>query len=284
MATILVPTDFSDNATAALRYAIRLSQQMHANIVVFHCSFISAYALSAATSENQMTQIIEEDELHKLEKLQLQVKKAYQSCGIEEIPGSTQCIVSYNAMVVEKTLEVARANHVDLIVMGTHGASGITKFFFGSNTSIMISKSDVPILAIPETYEYSPLENIAFASDLHDLSSELNQLIPFAKVNNAAVNVLYFDYGIDADDEKLAHARQLIASTGYDKCSLEVQKANVEKTLVNQVRQYIAKSKPNCLVMFTRERSLWDRLLLRGSKTEDMSAALTIPLLSFKRN
>jgi len=284
MATILVPTDFSDNATAALRYAIRLSEQMHAKIIVFHCSFISAYALSAATSEHQMTQIIEDDELHKLEKLQLQVKKAYQYWGKEDVPGSTECIVSYNPMVVEKTLEVARSSHADLVVMGTHGASGIAKFFFGSNTSIMISRSNIPVLAIPETYEYSPLEKIAFASDLHDLSAELKQLIPFARVNDAEVNVLYFDYGIDADDDKISHATQMIAATGYDKCSLEVQKASLEKTLVKQVRQYIAKTKPDCLVMFTRERSLWDRLLLRGSKTEDMSAALTIPLLSFKKN
>lgn len=284
MATILVPTDFSDNATAALRYAIKLTEQMHAKLIVFHCSFISAYALSAAGSENQMTQLIEEDELHKLEKLQQQVQKAYQSWGIDEIPGSTQCVVSYNPMVVEKTLEIARDNHVDLIVMGTHGASGITKFFFGSNTSIMISKSNIPILAIPETYEYSPLQTIAFASDLHDLSAELKQLIPFARVNDAAVTVLYFDYGIDADDEKRSHALQLIEQTGYEKCTLEVQKASVEKTLVNQVKAYIASARPDCLVMFTKERSLWDRLLLRGSKTEDMSSALTIPLLSFKRN
>ncbi len=284
MSTILVPTDFSDNAGAALRYAIRLCNQMQANLIVFHCSTISAYALSAASSESQMTQLLEEDELNKMEKLQEQVKKAYNAHDIAEIPVNTRCIVSYNPMVVEKTLDIARQNHVDLIVMGTHGASGITKFFFGSNTSIMISKANIPVLAIPETYEYCALQKISFASDLYDLTAELKQLVPFASVNDAAISILYFDYGLDPNDKKLVNAREVIQNVGYDKCSLDVQKAQLEKTLVTQVRRYIAEHKPDCLVMFTRERSLWDRLFLRGSKTEDMSAALTIPLLSFKKN
>ena len=284
MATILVPTDFSKNADAALRYAIQLCKQMQADLIVFHSSFISAYALSAVSTEEQMTQLIEEDEIHKMEKLQAQVKQAYAHWDIQEIPRTTRCLVSFNPLVVEKTLDVAHTNHADLIVMGTHGASGITKFFFGSNTSIMISKSNIPVLAIPEDHTYRPLANIAFASDLHDLATELNQLTPFAHLNNAEINVLYFDYGVDADDHKISHARDLAKNTGQAKCTLIVQKATLETSLVTQLRKYIASSSPDCLVMFTKERSLWDRLFLRGSKTEDMSAALTIPLLSFKRN
>lgn len=283
MATILVPTDFSKNADAALRYAIQLCKQMQADLIVFHSSFISAYALSAVSTEEQMTQLIEEDEIHKMEKLQAQVKQAYAHWDIKEIPRTTRCLVSFNPMVVEKTLDVAHTNHADLIVMGTHGAAGITKFFFGSNTSIMISKSNIPILAIPEDHTYRPLVNIAFASDLHDLASELNQLTPFAHLNNAEINVLYFDYGVDADDHKISHARELAKNMGQAKCTLIVQKATLETSLVTQLRKYIASSSPDCLVMFTKERSLWDRLFLRGSKTEDMSAALTVPLLSFKR-
>ncbi|RYF88616.1 MAG: universal stress protein, partial [Chitinophagaceae bacterium] len=77
MSTILVPTDFSKNASSALRYAIQLSKQMGSNLIVFHCSQMSAYALSAATTEEQMTLLLKEDEENKMEKLQQQVNKAY---------------------------------------------------------------------------------------------------------------------------------------------------------------------------------------------------------------
>jgi nucleotide-binding universal stress UspA family protein len=284
MSTILVPTDFSKNATAALRYAIRLSKQTKSGLIVFHCSYISAYALSAATSEAQMTQLLKEDEEHKMEKLQEQVSKAYKNLEINKIPASTRCVVSYNPLLVEKTLEIARENKVGLIVMGTHGASGITKFFFGSNTSVMISKSPVPVLAIPEAYKYTPLENMVFASDLENLSAELKTLIPFAQACKSNLAVLYLDYGIDADDTKLKKAQLAIKNAGYKKIKLELQKATLESSLVSQLKKYLAKLKPDCLVMFTRERSIWDRLFLKGSKTEDMSTALRVPLLSFKKH
>lgn len=283
MSTIVVPSDFSKNANAALRYAIMLSKQMKSELVIFHCSHISAYALSAATTEEQMTRLLKEDEMHKTEKLQDQVSKAYKSMDIKKIPAGIRYIVELNPLMVERTIEIAKENDAALIVMGTHGASGITKFFFGSNTSIMISKSPVPVLAIPETYKFTPLQNMVFASDLENISFELNQILPFAKSTKSYINILYLNYGIDADDHKIKRAEEVIKKTAYKKIKLDQQKAILETSLVSQVKKYINNNKPECLVMFTKERSLWDRLFLKGSKTEDMSTALSIPLLSFKK-
>jgi nucleotide-binding universal stress UspA family protein len=284
MSTIVVPSDFSKNANAALRYAIMLSGQMKSELVVFPSSHISAYALSAAASEEQMTRLLKEDEMHKMEKLQDQVSKAYKNMEIKKIPPGIRYMVEFNPLMVERTIEIAKENNADLIVMGTHGASGITKFFFGSNTSIMISKSPVPVLAIPENYDFAPLKNIVFASDLENISMELNQLLPFAQSTKSTINILYLNYGIDSDDHKIKRAEEEIKKTGYKKIKLYQQKASIETSLVSQVKKYININKPQCLVMFTRERSLWDRLFLKGSKTEDMSTALSIPLLSFKKH
>lgn len=284
MPTIIVPTDFSNNATAALRYAISLSKQMQADLVVFHCSHISAYALAASVTEEQMRKLLRDDEMHKLEKLEEQVAKAYKFAEIDKVPSNIKYIVELNPFLVERTIEIAKENNAGLIIMGTHGATGINKFFFGSNTSIMISKSDVPVLAIPETYKFTALDNIVFASDLENLSFELNQVIPFAETTRSKITVLYLDYGIDADERKLSRGTEVINHMTYKKIKLEKQKATIETSMVGQVRKYISSNNPDCLVMFTRERGLWDRLFFKGSKTEDMSMALSIPLLSFKKN
>ena len=284
MPTIIVPTDFSNNATAALRYAISLSKQMQGDLVVFHCSHISAYALAASVTEEQMRKLLRDDEMHKLEKLEEQVAKAYKFAEIDKVPSNIKYIVELNPFLVERTIEIAKENNAGLIIMGTHGATGINKFFFGSNTSIMISKSDVPVLAIPETYKFTALDNIVFASDLENLSFELNQVIPFAETTRSKITVLYLDYGIDADERKLSRGTEVINHMTYKKIKLEKQKATIETSMVGQVRKYISSNNPDCLVMFTRERGLWDRLFFKGSKTEDMSMALSIPLLSFKKN
>ncbi len=282
MSTLLVPTDFSKNATAALRYAIMLCKQMESDLLVFHCSHVSAYALSAATTEEQMTQLLKEDEEHKMEKLQEQVDKSYKYLEMK-VPDSTRCIVSYNPMFVEKTLEIAKENKVSLIVMGTHGATGITKFFFGSNTSVMIAKSDIPVLAIPEDQRYEAIDDIVFASDLQSFSFELTQLMPFAQATKSTINVLYMDYHLDPDGTKIKAARAIVEKMPYKKIKLQVEPATLETSLVSQVKKYLMAHKPQCLVMFTRERTLWDRLFLKGSKTEDMSTALNTPLLSFRK-
>jgi nucleotide-binding universal stress UspA family protein len=185
-------------------------------------------------------------------------------------------------MVVENTIEVAEKYNAGLIIMGTHGATGIRKFFFGSNTSIMISKSDIPVLAIPENAKYSAIDNISFASDLENIAEELKRLLPFVEALKARLNIIYLDYGLDSGNTKKKNAEAIIKKSPYKKIELLTQKATIETSLVDQVKKYLSKNKTDCLVMFTRERSLWDRLFL-GSKTEDMSSALQVPLLTFKK-
>ena len=283
MPSIIVPSDFSKNSTIALRYAIQLCKISKLDLIVFHASHISAYALSAASTEEQMTLLLQEDETSKMEKLQDQVNKAYKYLNVAKIPAGTRLLVQYSPMVVERTLELATEQKASMIIMGTHGATGINKFFFGSNTSVMISKSDIPVLAIPENYKWSAPKDILFASDLENIGKELKQLLPFAESTKANIRVLYLDYGIDADDKKMKKALEAIKASGYKKIKLEIQKASIEDTLVSQVKKYIAKNKPDILVMFTRERTMWDRLFGKGSKTEDMSTSLSTPLLTYKK-
>ena len=283
MPSIIVPSDFSKNSTIALRYAIQLCKISKLDLIVFHASHISAYALSAASTEEQMTLLLQEDETSKMEKLQDQVNKAYKYLNVAKIPAGTRLLVQYSPMVVERTLELATEQKASMIIMGTHGATGINKFFFGSNTSVMISKSDIPVLAIPENYKWNAPKDILFASDLENIGKELKQLLPFAVSTKANIRVLYLDYGIDADDKKMKKALEAIKASGYKKIKLEIQKASIEDTLVSQLKKYIAKNKPDILVMFTRERTMWDRLFGKGSKTEDMSTSLSTPLLTYKK-
>jgi nucleotide-binding universal stress UspA family protein len=283
MPSIIVPSDFSKNSTIALRYAIQLCKITKLDLIVFHASHISAYALSAASTEEQMTLLLQEDETSKMEKLQDQVNKAYKYLNVAKIPAGTRLLVQYSPMVVERTLELATEQKASMIIMGTHGATGINKFFFGSNTSVMISKSDIPVLAIPENYKWNAPKDILFASDLENMGKELKQLLPLAISVKANIRVLYLDYGIDADDKKMKKALEAIKASGYKKIKLEIQKASIEDTLVSQVKKYISKNKPDILVMFTRERTMWDRLFGKGSKTEDMSTSLSTPLLTYKK-
>jgi nucleotide-binding universal stress UspA family protein len=284
MKTILVPSDFSKNATTALRYAIRLSRLLKAELVVFHCAHLSTYILAASSATDaQMNLLIEEDHAFKMKKLLSQVKKAYKYVGLKKIPASTKILVESKTFLIENIMELAEKFHADLIVTGTHGATGLNRYFFGSNTATLISRSRIPVLAIPEKYRYNAIRNIAFSSDLENLTDELNRLVPFAQAIRSNIDILYLDYGIDIDQAHMRAAKACISNIKYKKIKLISQKATIEYSLVNQLKKYLAKHRHQWLVMFTKDRKFWDKILF-GGKTELMSYSLKIPLLSFKKS
>ncbi|MGZ5222066.1 MAG: universal stress protein [Chitinophagaceae bacterium] len=282
MKTILVPSDYSKNADTALLYAIKLGNLLQTNLVVFHCYQVSFNVIAEARSEEQTDLLIKKDIALHVEKLQSHVKSAYKELGINTVPSTTIVGAELNPLVVEKTIEVARQHHADLIVMGTHGASGLNKLFFGSNTSTMISKSGIPVLAIPENYSFKNIETIALASDLEDPEDELKRVMPFVTALDARLDIVHLDYGLDAFGRKEQQAVKFIEKCDYKKIRLVKQKAVLEHTLLKQLRKYLDEHKPEWIIMFTKERSFWDKILLR-SKTEDMANFLELPLLSFRK-
>ena len=165
--------------------------------------------------------------------------------------------------------------------MGTHGASGLNKFFFGSNTSSMISKSDIPVLAIPEKLRYQKIKTILYASDLQNFAIELPQVIGFAKPLQSAINILYLDYGIDYACANFKKAEQIVQSTNYKKIKLITIKAN-DKPLIKQIKNYLNNKNQEWLVMFTKKRSFWEKII-SDSKTVELSMKLTLPLLSIRK-
>jgi len=284
MNTILVPSDLSKNATTALRYAIRLSGIMKARLVVFHCANIRPYVFAAAAaSEEQVTLLLKEEESFKRKKLQSQVSKAYKYLGIKKIPATTKIIVETNPIVVDNILAVAEKEHTGLIVSGTHGATGLNRFFFGSNTANLICKSTIPVLAIPGKYKFTRVKDIVLSSDLENIGEELSRLIPIAKTLKVNIDVLYMDYGVDTKQVHIKNARASIIKSGYQKMKLVTKPASIEYSLIRQVRKYLANHNHQWLVMFTKERGFWDKIFY-GGKTEYMSYSLKIPLLSFKKD
>ena len=90
-----------------------------------------------------------------------------------------------------------RQNQVELIIMGTQGASGLKKTIIGSITSRIIEKSDIPVLVVPEKYELKDPREIVFATNYHcNDRPALSFTLSIAKVFNASVTVLH----INTDD------------------------------------------------------------------------------------
>ena len=183
MKRILVPTDFSKNAKVALSYAVNIANHFDAEIVV-----LNTYQLrTKAGVFLSMEDILIKDAEVEMDKL----KKEFKPRLFQQTIFTTKVM---RGETTDAIAAIANNHKVDLIVMGTKGASGLKEIFLGSNTMGVIKKTSVPVLTIPEDATYQPLKRIVFAIDsLNVKGTSLAPLAALAKAYKATVDIFHIE-------------------------------------------------------------------------------------------
>jgi len=272
MKTITLPTDFSNNANNAVKYANNFAELTNSKIVLLH-----SY-LPLVGKYNIIPGIVAEDiaiEKNKTQKKLAKLRSKYltaSNIGLVKIGDP-----------IDEIIETANKNKSTLIIMGTHGSSGLKRILFGSNTSEVISKSNIPVLAIPQRYRFKKIKSIVYASDLKNTINELKHIIPIAKQLGATIEVLNINYSHSKNESINSILVKKIKSLSYKNITLVEQKASIEKTMIEQIKNYLVKRKPQILVMFPENKAWFDKLLV-SSKTEELANQLKLPLLSIRKS
>ena len=143
MKNILVPTDFSDCANYAVETAVELAKKSNAAI-----HFLTVYDLLS----NQA--------------LEQKKKFALAQLGANYLNKGITIHTSYvKGKFVKSINDYAKGNDIDLIVMGSHGASGLNEIMIGSNTQKVVRNIHFPVLVVKQEVENIDFKNIVFASD-----------------------------------------------------------------------------------------------------------------------
>ena len=137
---ILCPIDFSACSTYALTYAIDLSLKDHASLYLIHV--IETYMGDIGDILKQIDLLLDDNQTDSL-KMRL----------INLIPAEIRTNISIDTLVVKGTpfveiIKAAKDNQVDLIVMGTHGKTGLDYILIGSVAERVIQRSPCPVLSI----------------------------------------------------------------------------------------------------------------------------------------
>ncbi len=138
---ILAPTDFSPGAEPALQWASGLSAAFGAKLEIVHVLDLSLTGVAGLPSElaavSAMGQLA--DQLREETKAEMaKVAARYPQAKTRIREGSPRTGV----------LEAARDVGADLIVMGTHGRSGLAHIFFGSVAEYVVRQSLIPVLTV----------------------------------------------------------------------------------------------------------------------------------------
>ena len=88
-------------------------------------------------------------------------------------------------------IETCHEHGVDMIVMGSHGASGFKEMFVGSNAEKVVRTSDIPVLVIKNEHANFTVDNFVFASDFkNDNKETYKQAVDFAEAFDAKIHLL----------------------------------------------------------------------------------------------
>jgi nucleotide-binding universal stress UspA family protein len=142
---ILVPTDFSESAHHALRYAISLAQEFHAEIGLLHVVEDMAVGYASDLFPVPMAEVFQEVSAYARKELAALAAEV-RSRGVEAREHVAQGKPS------AEIVRIAREDAVDMIIMGTHGRGVLDHALFGSTTERVVRKAPCPVLTcrIPE--------------------------------------------------------------------------------------------------------------------------------------
>jgi nucleotide-binding universal stress UspA family protein len=144
---ILVPTDFSEYADYALDYAIELAKTFQARLTVLYVLHLSSLALGEAPP-TVLADIWEAMETNAQQQMQMALARV-QEAGLQ---GDSAIV---EGIPFQAILDTAKDKEADLIVMGTHGRTGLTHALMGSVAEKVVRLAPCPVLVTRGTTEAS---------------------------------------------------------------------------------------------------------------------------------
>ena len=149
---VLFCTDFSENADYAFEFAYGITKRDEGLLYILH-------VIPGNPQELLLENFIPGDlkeKIHRVIEEDADIK--YKKCYVEKIENGIKFeIVTRSGREDDEILKFAQDEKVDIIVIGTHGRTGIERVFFGSVAEKVFQRSSIPVFLIPckKKLEYS---------------------------------------------------------------------------------------------------------------------------------
>ncbi|NNC70957.1 MAG: universal stress protein [Flavobacteriaceae bacterium] len=258
MKKILIPTDFSDNAWDALIYAIRLYDDIPCRFFVLNTYEVMATGVNTtihSSATKKLYEILREDSQKGLEKIE-----KYLNDHLLNDKHEYEIISKYGSLT-SVVKDLINKENIDLIIMGTTGASGIKKVFMGSNAMRLIKNiSDCPIIAVPKDYEFEEPELISFATDLNKLftAEDLNPLYELLLIHDLNLEILHVH-----DEAKLSDIQKEnieLIKHRLDSHNVSYKGIDLISTVSKSINEYTKTNKVDLICFANYEHTFIEKL------------------------
>ena len=273
MKKILIPTDFSKHAEYALKVAAQIARKNNGEIILLHMLELPNQASDAIGGGAAIPEIMffKNAAIKKLEDL---MDEDY----LEGIKVSE--VVQFE-LAFDGILKISKVNEVDLIVMGSHGASGYKEMFIGSNAEKVVRNSEVPVLIIKAEEENFEVNDFVFASDFSDeIKKPFEKVVEFANKFDATLHLAMINTPNNFKPTSLSNQimDEFVANFKVNKFETHIyNESNVEKGILNFANSIDA----DLIGMSTHGRKGLSHFF-NGSISEDLVNHSSRPVVTFK--
>lgn len=277
MRKILIPTDFSENAMNALKYATELFKYEISEFYIMNTYQEESYSEVVLPTQGALD--IATSKISKTSNEQLQIIKK-DIITISPNPRHKFHTISANNLLLDEADRIVDQENIDIVVMGTKGKTNDKKLTFGSNTLQVLKYVQCPVLAIPENYAYIQPKHILFPTNfmIPYKRRELKLVCEIAAPFRATIDVLY----ISKSDKLSRRQQENKAFLKEELCKNTINfKIENSKHLINSIYKYIREKDIDMLVMVNTEHSFLENIVFQ-SPLDELSLNLDIPFLSLQ--
>ncbi|MEZ4949087.1 MAG: universal stress protein [Saprospiraceae bacterium] len=264
MTQILIPTDFSACAKNALDTGFALANITGAEVHLLHC-------ISIAKEEGKDSPEVKNARLN-AETLLLSYQK--------ENPEIKSSFKISDESFLESMPKLVEEKNIDLVVMGSHGASGKNEFFIGSNTQKVARLIHRPILVVKEKIDRLKFKKVVYASGFNEDEKHVFQkflkLIRIfePEIHLVAINTSsLFDAPLSVTIESMEQFKTLASPLD---CKIHLYR---DFTIESGIRHFSKEIDADLIGISNHHRSPLKRMLV-GSSVEALINHAHIPVLS----
>jgi nucleotide-binding universal stress UspA family protein len=202
MKKILVPCDFSKPAINAFRFALDVATQSKGTIHLLNVIELpimhDTVIMPVLNFEEQLLKDLRENAETQFKKITDKYKATNIKVVVKTVFGSVSRMIQ----------EYIKDESIDLVVMGSHGATGAREFFIGSNAEKMVRNSPVPVLVIKDQFK-GPIKNIVFPNTLETENQEglVMKVKALQNFFKAHLHLVWINTPLNFTSDTLTHER-----------------------------------------------------------------------------
>lgn len=282
MKKILIPTDFSKNSKNSIRYAVDLFKENPCQFFILYINIEGSNITEKPVYEfgtNVLVEIEPKAISHKLKDLEKFI--ASLSSKKEHHHFTTMREQGYFLTTIRKHIQ---EKEIDLIIMGTRGASELKEFFIGTRSGDVITKVECDVLVVPDKAKFKNFKQVVipidFEVDFDD--SILKKIASNINSEKAQIKLLYVTKSRMPLFEEIELQQKQLVQRLSEKLPNPISFHRVVSKQIEDGIQIFAESmNADLIIMISKDYGLIQRSFL-DTTVEEVSFNTSIPLLSLQ--